>query len=146
LLAEGKLKTNLYNLKKDMDSSIKNLDSTIKSESNIKSNSKSQKENGSLSPADTKFPKLDGSNNLEDQIIENASNSGIIKRRIVKTEDLRCESCDTTEKSKLLRCYICKNQKCKSCAEKDAQFSSKKRDQSSYICSNCFQDQKPKIR
>lgn len=69
------------------------------------------------------------------------------KKRIPKVEDLLCESCHAIEdKQKMLKCYICKDAYCKACAEKETHYSSKKRDQSSYICMNCFKNENNKIR
>jgi hypothetical protein len=68
------------------------------------------------------------------------------KRKFQKSDDQQCETCRMNDKSKLIQCYICKKTRCKNCAEKEPQYSSKKRDQSSYICQTCFQSEPLKIR
>jgi hypothetical protein len=73
-------------------------------------------------------------------------NSELKLKKKKKTDAAFCETCLTQEKMKLLTCYICKKAKCKSCAEKESHYSSKKRDQSSYICTACFENQTTKIR
>ena len=88
------------------------------------------------------------------EIPEGVTNSNlpqVVQRRkgpryFQRVEDQFCETCNLNEKIKLLRCYTCKKLKCKNCAEKESQFSTKKRDQSSYICANCFENDNPKIR
>lgn len=88
------------------------------------------------------------------EILEGATNSNlpqVVQRRkgpryFKRVDDQFCESCNLNEKIKLLRCYTCKKLKCKNCAEKESHFSTKKRDQSSYICTNCFENDNPKIR
>ena len=72
--------------------------------------------------------------------------SNMKKSRRYKLVQKLCESCKTTDKTKLIHCYLCKKIKCKPCAEKEHQYSSKKRDQSSYICEDCFNKDSFKLR
>jgi hypothetical protein len=68
------------------------------------------------------------------------------EKKMNKKEEIQCETCTFNEKAKMINCYLCKKSKCKNCAEKEHHYSSKKRDQSSYICPPCFGKDESKIR
>lgn len=79
----------------------------------------------------------------------NGDKEGPKTKNILRTKikEVLCESChEITEQPKTLKCYICKQIKCRNCGEKETHYSTKKRDQSSYICINCFDSQNAKIR
>jgi hypothetical protein len=94
---------------------------------------------------------FDGENSKEEDENSKSSDQQVRQRKkglrsFQKVEEQICASCGTNDKLKLLRCYTCKKLICKICAEKETHYSSKRRDQSSYICANCFENDNPKIR
>lgn len=89
-------------------------------------------------------------NEIKQQIRESSIQQDKQIKKVLRSsqniDDYICEKCDTKEKIKLLTCFTCKKLICKLCAEKESHYSSKRRDQSNYICSNCFEIDNSKIR
>lgn len=73
---------------------------------------------------------------------KSVSEKGRRRRKSTRSEEYVCSQCNTKDKNKFLCCYICKTLKCKNCSEKDRNYSIRKRDQSSFICPECFENQK----
>jgi hypothetical protein len=64
-----------------------------------------------------------------------------------KVKKLPCILCDEEyAKQNLLKCYICKELKCKTCAVKETHNHMKKRDNAAYICEQCYFNKNEKNR
>ena len=84
-------------------------------------------------------------NNLENSRMQSEDPKRKTKKP-AKYEEISCKSCGMTDKSKIIDCYLCKKIICKSCVDKEPKFSSKKREQSSYICESCLNNNSLKLR
>jgi hypothetical protein len=69
------------------------------------------------------------------------------KEHISKVKKLPCLNCEENyAKQNLLKCYSCKELKCKECAGKETHNQMKKRDNGAYICKNCYSNKNEKNR
>ena len=69
------------------------------------------------------------------------------KEHYSKVKKLPCIHCEEEyAKQNLLKCYICKELKCKTCAGKETHNQMKKRDNAAYICEKCYFNKNEKNR
>jgi hypothetical protein len=68
-----------------------------------------------------------------------------VKTKKSETSSLRCENCNINRKSLIMKCFTCNKIICTNCVE-NSHMTSKKRDKSLFICSNCIDQEAPKLR